>query len=104
MTEGNSVIPIAGKGILGRGPGPSRDPVVKLYDFRRPDKFSREQIRSLEIIHGNFAGLAENRLMAELRAECEIRLSLVDQLTFAESLQDISAPTVLCSVVAKPLQ
>ena len=40
---------------------------VKVYDFKRPDKFSLDQIRTVSIMHETFARLVTTTLSAELR-------------------------------------
>jgi flagellar motor switch protein FliM len=42
--------------------------LVKTYDFRRPAKFSNEQLRTLQAIHENVGRIAAARLSSFLRA------------------------------------
>jgi flagellar motor switch protein FliM len=44
---------------------------VKLYDFRRPDKFSKDQVRTLEMLHENYARLLSTSLATYLRTMVE---------------------------------
>ena len=57
---------------------------IKLYDFRRPDKFSREQLRTMQNIAETFVRLASTGLSAALRLPCDLSLDLVDQMTYGE--------------------
>ncbi len=66
--------------------GPDRDVGIKQYDFRRPDKFSRKQIRSLSIIHEQAVRDLTRNLSALLGREAVVRLEMVDQMTFDEFL------------------
>ena len=40
---------------------------IKIYDFKRPDKFSKDQIRTLQMMHENFARVTTTSLSAQLR-------------------------------------
>ncbi len=62
----------------------SGDPRVVVMDFRRPDKFSKDQIRSMAVIHDNFARLATVKLSAMFRQKTELHLFSVDQCTYEE--------------------
>jgi len=68
---------------------------IKIYDFRRPDKFSRDQIHTLARIHEAFARLASVTLSARLRSLVSVHLKLVDQLTYAEITDSLPSPTTL---------
>ena len=64
---------------------------VKIYDFRAPSKFSKEQMRTLQMIHESFARRASSALSALLRATVQISVSQIEQGTygaFAEQLVD----------------
>jgi flagellar motor switch protein FliM len=68
------------------------------YDFRRPDKFSKDQIRTMSIIHETFARLSTTGLSSVLRTECLVHVSVVDQMTYGEfmrSVPDQSAISIL---------
>jgi len=56
----------------------------KLYNFRRPDKFSKEHMRALQDIHRNFSRNLSMILTAYLRMEVELDVISVDQLTYHE--------------------
>ena len=56
----------------------------KLYNFRRPDKFSKEHLRGLQDIHREFARQLEMNLTAYLSLPIEIDVVSVDQLTYDE--------------------
>lgn len=56
----------------------------KLYNFRRPDKFSKEHLRALQDIHRSFARNLSMALTAYLRMEVELDVISVDQLTYHE--------------------
>jgi flagellar motor switch protein FliM len=77
---------------------------VNLYDFLRPDKFSREQIRTLSIIHETFARLSTISLSAQLRYPCELHVEMVDQATFEEYIHTLPNPTTMAIVSMDPLK
>ena len=56
----------------------------KLYNFRRPDKFSKEHLKALQDIHRSFAKNLASILTGYLRMEVEIDVISVDQLTYEE--------------------
>src|SRR5690349_11956410 len=66
---------------------PSRP--VKLYDFRRPDKFSKEHLRALRITHEGFARGLASALASYLRSTIQIRLTMVEQATYDEYIRSL---------------
>ncbi len=56
----------------------------KLYNFRRPDKFSKEHLKALQDIHRDFVRHLTTVLGGYLRMEVEIDVISVDQLTYEE--------------------
>jgi len=77
---------------------------LKFYDFRRPDKFSRDQIHTLAHIHENFARLATVTLSATLRSPVSVHVKLVDQMTYSEFTDTIPNPTTLAIGSMQPLK
>jgi flagellar motor switch protein FliM len=76
----------------------------KKYDFRRPNKFSNEQLRTLQVLHGVFARLLSSFLSGYLRNEIQVNVASVDQLTFEDFIRGIPTPTVLTVFSAPPLK
>jgi flagellar motor switch protein FliM len=68
---------------------------VKTYDFRRPDKFSKDQLRTLQAIHENVARVAAARLSARLRTTVSITLADTTQMIYDEYVQGLTLPTQL---------
>lgn len=63
---------------------------VKIYDFRRPDKFSKDQFQELlQMIHETFSRLVSTMLSAQLRANCQVQVTSVDQITYEEFVRSI---------------
>lgn len=65
------------------------------YDFRRPSKFSRDQLRSIERIHQQFGRLLGIMLGARLRTELTARTVSVQQLTYGEFIRSVPNPSLL---------
>jgi len=77
---------------------------VKIYDFKRPDKFSKDQIRTLQMMHETFARLTTTSLSAQLRTLVSVHVASVDQLTYEEFIRSIPNPTTLGIVNMDPLK
>jgi len=77
---------------------------IKIYDFKRPDKFSKEQIRTVSIMHETFARLTTTALSALLRSLVHVHVASVDQLTYEEFLRSIPNPTTLGIINMDPLK
>ncbi|MDR2702300.1 MAG: flagellar motor switch protein FliM [Spirochaetaceae bacterium] len=77
---------------------------IKIYDFKRPDKFSKEQIRTVSIMHETFARLTTTSLSAQLRSMVHVHVASVDQLTYEEFIRSIPTPTTLAIVNMDPLK
>ncbi|MDD4334891.1 MAG: flagellar motor switch protein FliM [Desulfotomaculaceae bacterium] len=76
----------------------------KLYDFRRPNKFSKEHLRTLQILHSGFARILSNVLTGYLRSNIQIEVASVDQLTFEDFIHSIPTPSVLIEFSLNPLK
>jgi len=68
---------------------------VKNYDFRRPNKFSKEHLRTLEMLHQHFARHSSSFLAGYLSTNINIELASVGQIIFEEFIRSIPTPTVL---------
>jgi flagellar motor switch protein FliM len=77
---------------------------VKVYDFKRPDKFSKDQIRTLYMLHENFARLLNTYLAAHLRSFVNINVASVDQLTYEEFIRSLPNPSVISIFQMRPLK
>jgi flagellar motor switch protein FliM len=76
---------------------------AKLYDFRRPDKFSKEHLRSLRILHESFARMLGSSLTSYLSAGVQVRLTMLEQGTYDEYIDSLPSPTVIYVVGLAPL-
>lgn len=62
----------------------------EVYDFRRPDKFSKDQLRTLQMLHETFARLSGSSLSAYLRTPVNIDLISLEQVPYEEYLRSIN--------------
>ncbi|WP_040286855.1 flagellar motor switch protein FliM [Sporosarcina koreensis] len=77
---------------------------VKVYDFKRALRFSKDQIRSLTRIHENFARLLTTYFSAKLRTYIQINVASVDQIPFEEFIRSIPNMTLLNIFEVPPLE
>jgi flagellar motor switch protein FliM len=75
---------------------------VSAYNFRRPDRVSREQIHSLHYLHDRFARSAGTSLSTYLRAVLEMSLVTVEQRTYAEFVSRLADPTAFYALAIPP--
>ncbi len=75
-----------------------------VYNFRRPDRISKDQIRSIHYLHDRFARSFSSSLSAYLRALTEVNLVSVEQLTYAEFILSLPDPTYFNAISMKPLE
>src|ERR1700716_2005437 len=76
---------------------------IKLYDFRRPDRFSKEHIRAIQNIHETFARVTASTLSSYLRSPTTISLSSIEQVVYDEYVHQLSNPTLVNLVELQPL-
>ena len=73
------------------------------YDFKRPERVSKEQMRALEGIHESFARNFGAFLSGFLRTIVEIRVASAEQLTYSEFIHSLPNPTNFNLLTAEPL-
>ena len=86
------------------GGRPKRRKRVRLYDFKRPSKFSKEQMRTVSMMHETFARLTTTSMSAQLRSIVNVHVAAVDELTYDEFIRALSNPTTLAVVQMDPLK
>lgn len=74
------------------------------YNFRRPDRLSKEQVRSLYLLHDMFAHSLSSSLSVFLRAISEVTLISVEQQAYVEYLHGLPDPTAIFTLSMHPLQ
>lgn len=81
-----------------------RQRVISDYDFQRPERVSKEQMRSLSSLHDTFSRSFGAALTGFLRNIVEIRVSNIEQLTFGDFIQSLPNPTCFNLLSANPLE
>ncbi len=76
---------------------------VRSHDFRRPSKFAKDHIRTLQIINENYARLLTNFLSGYLRTLVQVDVQTVQALQYSEFTNSIANPAVLGIVNFHPL-
>lgn len=76
---------------------------VKNYDFSRPTKFSKEHLRTLEIIYEHYSRLVSTNLPVHLRKNVQVTVASSETVTFSEFTNSLSNPVILGIVNFAPL-
>ncbi len=76
---------------------------VKDYDFKRPAKFSKEHLRTLEIIYEHYGRLISTNLPVYLRKNIQVTVASSETVTFSEFTNALSNPVILGIVDFSPL-
>ncbi|MDD3420282.1 MAG: flagellar motor switch protein FliM [Candidatus Gastranaerophilales bacterium] len=75
----------------------------KLYNFRRPDKFSKDHLKVLQDIHKEFSRQLSMALTAYLRMHIEMEVVSADQLTYMEFVNSMPTPATVGILELSPL-
>ncbi|MBI2424908.1 MAG: flagellar motor switch protein FliM [Candidatus Hydrogenedentes bacterium] len=95
------------EGDLGEGEsGPSAEPEMHLttYDFRRPERVSKEQLKGLQSLFEAFSREMSIIFPPYLRTVVRVDLTSIDQLTYDEFILSVARPTSLSIVSMAPLE
>jgi flagellar motor switch protein FliM len=79
-----------------------RSAPVIAYNFRHPDRVSKDQIRSLHFLHDRFARNATASLSAFLRTTTELSIVSVEQFAYSEFLLSLPDPTLFYAIAMPP--
>ena len=74
------------------------------YNFRRPDRMSKEQVRALYLLHDLFSHSLSSSLPIFLRTISEVTLISVEQQAYVEYLYGLPDPTAIFTLSMHPLQ
>lgn len=77
---------------------------VKDYDFKRPSKFSKEQLRTLEIIFESYARHISTYLSGNLRTAVTVEVMTSEAVTYAEFSNALQNPVILGIADFRPLK
>lgn len=72
------------------------------FDFRRPDRIAKSQLRAIHVLHDNFVRNLVSSLSAYLRAYLIVNLVSVEQLSYAEFLECLPSPTCIVALGLRP--
>jgi len=84
-------------------PSHAEERQVILYDFKRPNRVSKEQLRAVKGIHDKMARNLASQVSSIMRSIVEIQLHSVDQMTYGEFLMSLPIPTSFNVFSIKPL-
>ncbi len=87
-----------------REPGHGSSQAVRTYDFKRPERVSKDQMRALQGVHDTFARNLGASLSGYLRTMVEIRVASTEQLTYSEFIHSLPNPTNFNLLTADPLE
>lgn len=76
---------------------------VKIYDFKRPSKFSKEHLRTLESIFEHYGRLLYTNLPAYLRKNVQVDVLNAEAVTYSEFSNSLTSPVLLGLVNFSPL-
>jgi len=88
--------------LVSEGEGSDTRQVI-LYDFKRPNRVSKEQLRAVKGIHDKMARNLASQISSIMRSIVEIQLHSVDQMTYGEFLMSLPSPTSFNVFSIKPL-
>jgi flagellar motor switch protein FliM len=74
------------------------------YDFKHPNRVSKDQVRTFENMHDNFAGHISSTLSAMLRTMVDVDLISVDQINYSEYIMSLVSPSCTYTFTAQPLE
>ncbi len=77
---------------------------IKPYDFKRPERVSKDQMRSLQTLYENFARNFGASLSGFLRTIVEVKVAGTEQMTYEEFIAGLPNPTSFNLISAQPLE
>ena len=77
---------------------------IRVYDFKRPNKFSKDQMNSLQNIYENYARGLTNYFSGQLHSLVESKVHSIEQITYDEFIRSLPNPTVLGLYSLNPLE
>ena len=81
-----------------------KEKLVSLYDFKHPNRVSKDQLRTIQTIHEAFARGFATHLSTRLRSLVDIDLTSVDQLTYSEFIMSMADPSAVYIFNIKELE
>jgi flagellar motor switch protein FliM len=103
MSSNSEASPAAGRDEAAAALPKYREKITP-YDFKRPERVGKEQMRALQTLHEGFGRNFGAALSALLRSIVEVKLTSVDQLTYSEFVFSLENPTCFNLLKAEPLE
>jgi len=94
---------VAADGAGARRAGASAESVVR-YNFRRPDRVSKEEIQSVFFLHDRYARNIAMSLSAYLRTVITLSVTSVEQFSYSEFLTSLTDPTAFYALAIPPFE
>ncbi len=80
------------------------DVEIRSYDFKRPERVSKDQMRALENLHEGFSRSFGAALSGFLRTIMEVKVANIEQMTFSEFTHSLPSPTCFNLLSCEPLE
>jgi flagellar motor switch protein FliM len=104
QAEMDALLAAVDGGALGTAGGAAGSRPVVPYNFRKPNRVSKDQVKTLSSIHETFARLFTSSLSTLSRGLVEVELRTVEQWSHAEFVASLSAPTCVAIFHMEPLK
>lgn len=75
---------------------------VKTYDFKTANRFTKEQIRAINVVFKNFGHLLSNYLMGTLRTSCDAEVLSIEEMSFNEFNNSVPTPVIIAIINTNP--
>jgi len=83
--------------------GEDETKLIRSYDFRTANKFSKDQMRTLHFIYDNFATRLTTYLSGTLRTICEVEVISIEEQSFSELSNSMPVPVIVSIISMPPL-
>ncbi len=77
---------------------------IRVYDFKRPNKFSKDQIHSIQNIFDNYCRLLTTYFSGHLHSVIDTKVISIEQITYDEFIRSLPNPTILGLFTLSPLE
>jgi len=107
---------LEGRGQMDQKEAPATDPAaeaksdeqpargVEVYDFRNPNRLSREQLRKIEFLHTSFAKRLGMVLAGLLRESVGVEVEEVKEMHYSEMVDSVSVPGATFTFKVEPFE
>ena len=77
---------------------------IQVYDFKHPDRISKDQMRTMENMHDNLADQLGSIYSTLQRTVVDVDLISVDQITYSEYISSLQSPSCTYTMSLEPLE